>query len=38
MEDDASTVWPRIKTWETLKNELKDQFLPLNIACMAKDL
>ena len=32
MEDDAESGRPQITTWETLKKELKDQFLPTNIA------
>ena len=32
MEDDAESRRPQITTWETLKKELKDQFLPTNIA------
>lgn len=37
MEDDVSTGRPQIETWETLKKELKDQFLPLNMAWVAKE-
>lgn len=28
---------PKIETWEVLKQELKDQFLPCNIAWLARD-
>ena len=30
LDDDASAGRPRIETWEALKKELRDQFLPLN--------
>ncbi|XP_059663503.1 uncharacterized protein LOC132309188 [Cornus florida] len=36
-EDDVSAGRPRIKVWETLKKELKDQFLPLNTAWIARE-
>ena len=32
MEDDAESERPQITTWEILKKELKDQFLPTNTA------
>ncbi|XP_059664093.1 uncharacterized protein LOC132309845 [Cornus florida] len=35
-EDDASAGRPRIEVWETLKKELKDQFLPQNTAWIAR--
>ncbi|KAL6327738.1 hypothetical protein AAG906_024708 [Vitis piasezkii] len=35
MEDDAESGRPQITTWETLKKELKDQFLPTNTAWVA---
>ena len=37
MEDDAEFGRPQITTWETLKKELKYQFLPTNIAWVAKE-
>ena len=37
MEDDAESGKPQITTWETLKKELKDQFLPTNTAWMARE-
>ena len=37
MEDDAESGRPQITTWETLKKELKDQFLPTNTAWVAKE-
>ena len=36
MEDDAKSRRFQITTWETLKKELKDQFLPTNIAWVAR--
>ena len=36
-EDDAKFERPQITTWETLKKELKDQFLPTNIAWVARE-
>ncbi|XP_059668777.1 uncharacterized protein LOC132313854 [Cornus florida] len=36
-EDDASAGRPRIEVWETLKKELKDQFLPQNTAWIARE-
>ncbi|RVW81216.1 RNA-directed DNA polymerase-like [Vitis vinifera] len=37
IEDDVEFGRPQITTWETLKKELKDQFLPTNIAWVAKE-
>ncbi|KAL6319749.1 hypothetical protein AAG906_036807 [Vitis piasezkii] len=37
MEDDVESGRPQITTWETLKKELKDQFLPTNMAWVAKE-
>eukprot|EP00261_Vitis_vinifera_P038833 XP_019080076.1 PREDICTED: uncharacterized protein LOC109123765 [Vitis vinifera] len=37
VEDDAESGRPQITTWETLKKELKDQFLPTNTAWMARE-
>ena len=37
MEDDAESGRPQITIWETLKKELKDQFLPTNTACVARE-
>ena len=37
MEDDAESGRPQITTWETLKKELKDQFLPTNTAWVARE-
>ncbi|KAL6332342.1 hypothetical protein AAG906_004908 [Vitis piasezkii] len=37
MEDDAKFGRPQITTWETLKKELKYQFLPTNTAWVAKE-
>ncbi|KAL6325717.1 hypothetical protein AAG906_024535 [Vitis piasezkii] len=37
MKDDAESGKPQITTWETLKNELKDQFIPTNIAWVASE-
>ena len=34
--DDAAAGQPKIKMWETLKKELKDQFLSTNITWMAR--
>ena len=34
--DDATAGRPKIKRWEILKKELKDQFLPTNTAWMAR--
>ena len=38
MEDDAESGIPQITTWETLKRELKDQFLPTNTAWEAREV
>ena len=35
--DDDVAGPPKIKMWETLKKELKDQFLPMNTAWMARE-
>ena len=35
--DDAAAGRPKIESWEILKKELKDQFLPTNIAWMARE-
>ena len=37
MEDNAEFGRPQITTWETLKKELKDQFLPTNTAWVARE-
>lgn len=37
MSDDASTGRPRIDSWERLKKEMKDQFLPCNASWVARD-
>ncbi|RVW59333.1 hypothetical protein CK203_091066 [Vitis vinifera] len=37
MEDDAESGRPQITTWETLKKELKNQFLPTNTAWVARE-
>ena len=37
MSDDAAAGRPKIERWEILKNELKDQFLPINTAWMARE-
>ncbi|XP_034674441.1 uncharacterized protein LOC117905666 [Vitis riparia] len=37
MEDDAESGKPQITTWETLKKELKDQFLPTNTTWVAQE-
>ncbi|XP_062075806.1 uncharacterized protein LOC133779926 [Humulus lupulus] len=37
MEDDANAGQPTIKTWEVLKKELKDQFLPCNTTWVARE-
>ena len=36
MEDDKESGRPQITTWETLKKEIKDQFLPSNASWMAR--
>ena len=35
--DDAAAGRPKIESWEILKKELKDLFLPTNIAWMARE-
>ena len=37
VEDDADAGWRKIDSWEALKKELNDQFLPTNIAWVARD-
>ena len=37
MGDDAGSGRPQIDTWETLKRELKEQFLPTNSAWLARE-
>ena len=37
MEDDACAGRPIIETWEALKKELRDQFLPCNTAWVARE-
>lgn len=37
MDDDESFGQPKIETWAMLNKELKDQFLPLNVAWLARD-
>ena len=37
MEDDVESGRPQITTWETLKKEFKDQFIPTNTAWVAKE-
>lgn len=37
LDDDASAGRPRIETWDVLKKELRDQFLPLNSAWVARE-
>ena len=37
LDDDASAGRPKIETWDVLKKELKDQFLPLNTAWVARE-
>ena len=37
MEDDAESGMPQITTWETLKKELKDQFLSTNTMWVARE-
>ena len=37
MEDDADTGRAKIESWEALRKELKDQFLPTNTAWVARD-
>ena len=38
LEGDAESGRPQISTWETLKQELKEQFLPTNAAWLARSL
>ena len=35
--DDVVVGRPKIKSWEILKKELKDKFLPMNTAWMARE-
>ena len=37
LEGDAESGRPRISTWETLKRELKEQFLPTNAVWLARE-
>ena len=37
MEDDKESGRPQITTWETLKKEIKDHFLPSNASWMARE-
>ena len=37
MEDDADVGKRKIDSWEALKKELKDQFLPTNTAWVVRD-
>ena len=37
VEDDAGAGRGKIDSWESLKKELKDQFLPTNTAWVARD-
>ena len=37
VQDDLSAGRPRMETWEALKKELKEQFLPSNTAWLARD-
>ncbi|XP_074373704.1 uncharacterized protein LOC141714059 [Apium graveolens] len=37
MNDDEDSARPRIDSWEMLKKELKDQFLPNNVAWLARE-
>ena len=37
IEGDAESGKPQITTWETLKNELKDQFIPTNKTWVARE-
>ncbi|KAL0308020.1 UNVERIFIED_CONTAM: hypothetical protein Sangu_2998100 [Sesamum angustifolium] len=37
LSDDASANRERIETWEVLKKELKDQFLPCNTSWLARE-
>ena len=38
MEDDADTGRAKIESWEALRKELKDQFLPTNTTWVARDV
>ena len=38
VEDDADTGRAKIESWEALRKELKDQFLPTNTAWVARDV
>ena len=37
LEGDAESGRPQISTWETLKRELKEKFLPTNVAWLARE-
>ena len=37
LERDAKSGRPQISTWETLKRELKEQFLPTNAVWLARE-
>ena len=37
LKGDAESGRPQISTWETLKRELKEQFLPTNVAWLARE-
>ena len=37
LEGDVEQGKPHISTWETLKRELKEQFLPTNVAWLARE-
>ena len=37
MRDDAESGRPQIDSWETLKRELKEQFLPTNSTWLARE-
>ena len=37
LDDDSSARRPKIKMWELLKKKLKDHFLPLNMAWVARE-
>ena len=37
MGDDAESGRPQITTWESLKKELKDKFLPTNTTWLARE-
>ncbi|KAL0423696.1 UNVERIFIED_CONTAM: hypothetical protein Sradi_0904400 [Sesamum radiatum] len=38
LSDDASANRDKIETWDVLKKELKDQFLPCNTSWLARNL